>query len=171
MNLNPTIFGDTMKITGTIYSYSFLCYRKVWFSYHNICKENDDQNVAMGSIIDESTYKRFEHNIHIDDVCIDYINGNVIYEVKKSEKQKQMAINQVKFYLYNLYLKGVKDMRGCINYPLLNKKEYVSLNDVDIKNIEERLVCIEEILKLCNPPKLINDKVCKNCAYFQLCYI
>jgi CRISPR-associated exonuclease Cas4 len=160
-----------MKVTGTIYAYSYLCYRKVWFSYHNICKENDNQNVAMGALVDDSTYKRFEHNINIDNISIDYIKGNVIYEVKKSDKQNQMAINQVKYYLYTLYLKGVKNMIGCINYPLLNKKEIVILSDEDRLQIEVRLSEIEEVLAMKKPPKVIDEKICKSCAYYQLCYI
>lgn len=160
-----------MDITGTIYSYSFLCFRKVWFAYHNITEENDNQDVAIGSIIDDSTYKRFEHNIHIDNICIDYLSGDVIYEVKKSDKQNQMAINQVKYYLYKLNLKGVKNISGCINYPLLNKKEKVCLEETDIAFIENKLYEVKDVLLKSHPPKVTNNKVCKNCAYFQLCYI
>lgn len=160
-----------MEYTGTIFSYSYLCLRKMWLSYHNISLENDNASVAIGKELDESSYSRYQHNIHIDNICVDYLQGNVIMEIKKSDKANEMSIMQVKYYIYRLKCKGLKNLSGCICYPLLKKREEVFLTVDDEKIIEAKLSDIEKILCEKTPPKTIDTKVCKNCAYFQLCYI
>ena len=49
-------------VSGTIYSYSFLCMRKVWLSYHNLSMEQESELVEIGKFIDETTYKNEKHN-------------------------------------------------------------------------------------------------------------
>ena len=90
-------------VTGTIYSYSFLCMRKVWLSYHNLSFEGESELVKIGKFIDENTYANQKHNFMIDNkVNIDFLKNNVVHEIKKSDKEKQMAINQIKYYLFIL---------------------------------------------------------------------
>ncbi len=159
-----------MDISGTLYSYYFLCKRKVWLYYHKISFENQNKDVMMGKEIDQNYYKTEKHNILIDGVAsIDYIKNNIVYEVKKSDKQHEMGVNQLKYYLHLLKLRGV-DMKGRINYPLLKKTEDVVLKEDDegiiIKNLED----IEKIIDLAVPPEPICLNVCKSCAYYEFCF-
>ena len=39
-------------VSGTIYSYSFLCMRKVWLSYHNLSMEQESELVEVGKLIE-----------------------------------------------------------------------------------------------------------------------
>ncbi|MBS5371579.1 MAG: Dna2/Cas4 domain-containing protein, partial [Coprobacillus cateniformis] len=95
---------------------------------------------------------------------------NVICEVKKSSSQKQMAIHQLKYYLYLLKKKGIK-ASGELLIPKENVKEKINFEDDDVKNIERQLNRISEICSQQSPPEIINKKICKKCAYFELCYI
>ena len=61
-------------VSGTIYSYSFLCMRKVWLSYHNLSMEQESELVEIGKFIDETTYKNERHNFMIDKMRTLYEN-------------------------------------------------------------------------------------------------
>lgn len=160
-----------MNISGTIYSYSFLCYRKMWLAYYGISKEQDNEFVAIGACLDNTSYYRKNREIKIDNIAIDYIENNIVYEIKKSNKNEQMAINQVKYYIYTLRKKGLEINKGCINYPLAKQRKIVYLENNDVIDIEERLKLIENSLSNGKPPKINKIPSCQNCAYYELCYI
>ena len=72
------------KISGTMYAYSYLCWRKLWFFAKDIVMEQENENVMIGKLIDEESYKRDKKHIYLDDfVCIDIVRDNVICEIKK----------------------------------------------------------------------------------------
>lgn len=111
------------EITGVMVYYYQVCTRKLWYFYHEIQMEQDNENVKIGKILDEETYKRDDKHINIDNVInIDFIRSQgVLHEVKKSRKIEEASILQVKYYLYYLKEKGVSDIRARIDYPLLKK--------------------------------------------------
>lgn len=167
-----TIFfeREQINISGTLFSYSFLCERKLWLYYHKISFEHQSELVALGKVIDETTYIRENHKVNIEGIIsIDYIKKNVVHEVKKSDKLSLMAVQQLKYYLYILSKKGI-NMTGMIRYPLLKKTEAVSLEGEDKKVIEKRLKDIRSIVSLNQPPDAIRQKACYKCAYFEFCF-
>ncbi len=158
-------------ISGTMYAYSYLCDRKLWLYSKDIVMEQENELVAIGNIIDTESYKRDKKHLYLDElVCIDIIRDNVICEVKKSSSQKQMAIHQLKYYLYLLYKKGI-NVEGELLIPKENFKEKIVLSENDTEDIDKQLNRISEICSQEKPPKVINQKLCKKCAYFELCYI
>ena len=159
-------------VSGTIYSYSFLCDRKVWLSYHNLSMEQESELVEIGKLIDETTYKNERHNFLIDNIVnIDFLKKNIVHEVKKSKKEKQMAINQIKYYLFILKNHGFENIKGKLDIPESQYTEEVILTEEDIENIKSNLERINKLLKSKNIPKPIDEKSCFKCAYFELCYI
>lgn len=164
------MIDSSIDVSGLLFSYSYLCERKVWLYYHKINFENEHKNVQLGKQIDESSYSRFEHSISVDGIInIDYIKNNIVYEVKKSNSREDMSIAQVKYYLYILRKKGI-NMDGQINYPLLKKCTQVVLSKEDEKQIEERIEIVKELCNLDVPPEVKQIKSCKNCAYFDFCF-
>lgn len=134
--------------------------------------EQESENVKLGKVIDETSFCREEKGILIDDtVSIDFIRKGLVFEVKKSDKELQMAINQLKYYLYILRQKGLECPKGIISIPAQKKTIDVTLQEDDISEIEIRLRNIESILKQDIPSNVINEKCCKPCAYFEICYI
>ncbi|WP_196593236.1 CRISPR-associated protein Cas4 [Pectinatus sottacetonis] len=153
-------------------SYYFLCKRKLWLFAHDINMEQESEAVFIGKLIDESTYKRENKHILIDDIiCIDYINNGIVCEIKKSKKQKQMAISQIKYYLYVLQQHGLMHVKGRLAIPKEHISEDVELSEQDIGQIEENLQAINEILNLLVPPSIDKKAACKSCAYYEFCYI
>ncbi|MBU3181656.1 CRISPR-associated protein Cas4 [Clostridium psychrophilum] len=160
-------------ITGMMIYYYIVCKRKLWYFYNQIQMEADNENVQIGKVLDENAYEREEKHINIDDVIsIDYIKSKgILHEVKKSKKIEEAGIMQVKYYLYYLKQKGVKGIKGKIDYPLLKQNIDVELTAEDEKYIESVLIDIKQIVNTYLPPILEKKRICKSCAYFELCYI
>ena len=159
------------QITGTMYAYSYLCWRKLWLFTKDIVMEQENENVIIGKLIDQESYCREKKHLYLDDiVCIDIVKDNVICEIKKSSSQREMAVQQLKYYLYLLNKKGIK-VTGELLVPKENHKEIIALDEKDITNIEKQLQKIKTICSEVTPPEIINNKICKKCAYFELCYI
>lgn len=155
-----------------VYYYE-VCQRKLWYFYHGIQMEQDNENVKMGKVLDEETYKRDEKHINIDNVInIDFIRSRgILHEIKKSRKIEEAGILQVKYYLFYLKQRGIPDVKARIDYPLLKKSLDVELTDEDEKTIE---VILDDIRKIVNsdiPPELKRKAICKSCAYYDLCFI
>lgn len=155
-----------------IYYYE-VCKRKLWYFYNEIQMEQGNESVAIGKVLDEETYKRDKKHINIDNIInIDFIRSKgILHEVKKSNKIENASILQVKYYLYFLKQRGVGDIKGKIDYPLLKQTVDVELSNEDILSIENTLKDLEIIVKSNEPPELEKKRICKSCAYHDLCFI
>lgn len=162
-----------MRISGVIIYYYFICHRKLWYFANEINMEQNSELVSIGKILDETTYKRENKSILIDGtINIDFIrDGAVLHEVKKTKAIEDAGIWQLKYYMFYLEQRGVKNISAKIDYPMIRETKEVVLDDEDKKilsNIEKN---VEEIIKMDKPPKVMNEKICKKCAYFDLCYV
>ena len=147
------------RITGVMIYYYFVCRRKLWYFCHEIRMEAENEDVILGKILD---------NI----INIDFISEHKeLHEVKKSKAVEDAGIWQVKYYLYYLWKRGVKGIKGKVDYPLLKKSVIVELSENDIKTLEKIIGEITEIECMDTPPMIVNSKLCKKCAYYDLCFI
>ena len=161
------------RITGVMIYYYFVCKRKLWYFCHEIRMESDNENVMLGKILDDTSYKRDDKHIDIDGIIsIDFIRENhELHEVKKSRAIEEAGIWQTKYYLYYLEEKGVKNLRAQIDYPLLRKNRTVELTEEDRKQLD---TVIEEIIHIKHqelPGNFQRSKLCYKCAYGDLCLI
>ena len=161
------------EITGVMVYYHEVCRRKLWYFYHGIQMEQENENVRIGKVLDEESYKRDDKHINIDNVInIDFIRSSgVLHEVKKSRKIEEAGIFQVKYYLYYLKKKGVTDIRARIDYPLLKQSLDLELTEEDERKIEVVLEDIHKITESEVPQKADKKSICKSCAYYDLCFI
>ncbi|MEG2246849.1 MAG: CRISPR-associated protein Cas4 [Peptostreptococcaceae bacterium] len=161
------------EITGVMVYYYEVCKRKLWYFYHEIQMEDGNENVQIGKVLDEETYKRDKKHINIDNIInIDFIRSKgVLHEVKKSKKIEEASILQVKYYLYFLQKRGVTNIKAKIDYPLLKQSIDIQLEKEDIKNLAEIINNINDIVKEGTPPALDKKRICKSCAYYDLCFI
>ena len=148
------------RITGVMIYYYFVCKRKLWYFCHDLQMENvsQNENVQLGKLLDETSYRRNQKHINIDDtINIDFIKDfQEIHEVKKSKSIEEAGIWQVKYYLYYLKKKGVDISKAQIDYPLLKK------------NIIDHII---QIRKQAIPELDDSKKICKKCAYYDICFI
>lgn len=161
------------NITGLMFYYYFICQRKLWYFANEINMEQNSELVSIGKILDETSYTREKKGILIDNtINIDFIkNGAVLHEVKKTKAIEDAGIWQLKYYMYYLQKRGVKTREAKIDFPLLRQTKQVSLEEEDIEIIENVIKNIEEIIAQEKPPKNIDEKICKKCAYYDLCYV
>ncbi len=162
-----------VKVTGVIFYYYYVCERKMWFFSRDIALEEGHENVEIGKIIDDTTYKRTKKHIQIDEtINIDFLKDwEIIHEIKKSASIEEASIMQVKYYLYYLNNKGIAVSKGILDYPLLRQRKEVLLEGKDIEVIKKTISEIEKIIKAPLPPPKISRKICKKCAYYEMCFI
>ncbi|MGL5190866.1 MAG: CRISPR-associated protein Cas4 [Cetobacterium sp.] len=159
------------KITGIMFYYYFVCKRKLWLFSKDISFEEENENVILGKLLDESSYSKEEKHIMIDEtINIDFLKRwEVLHEVKKSKNIEEASIWQVKYYLYFLKNKNIDVKKGIIDYPKIKEIQEVTLEEEDIKKIENILEEIKIILTSESPPIFKKLPICKSCAYFEYC--
>ena len=162
-----------MNITGIMIYYYFVCKRKLWYFANEVNMEQNSELVSIGKILDETTYTREKKSILIDNqINIDFIQkGAILHEVKKTKAIEEAGEWQIKYYMYYLEQKGVNTIEAKIDYPLLKQTKEIFLEDNDRKILQEAIKDIEEIVKNEKIPNKLDDKICKKCAYYDLCYI
>lgn len=162
-----------MNITGIMIYYYFICQRRLWYFVNQINMEQNSELVKIGKILDETTYTKEKKQILIDNtINIDFIkNGAVLHEVKKTKAIEEAGIWQIKYYIYYLQNKGIKNIKAKIDFPLLRETKEVILEEEDKEILENVIKNIEEIAQMNKPPKAIDSKVCSKCSYFDLCYV
>lgn len=162
-----------MKITGMMIYYYFVCKRKLWYFYHNICMEQNNEQVSIGKILDENSYIREKKGVLIDNtINIDFVkNKLILHEIKKTKAIEEAGIWQTKYYIYYLKQKGLKNIIAKIDYPLLKESKEIILEEKDIEKLEGIISEIENILRKEKPCEMLKLSICKKCAYFDLCYV
>ena len=99
------------------------------------------------------------------------IKNKVIHEIKKSNKVDKAHEWQLKYYMYVFEQHGIDGVKGILEYPLLRKTKEVILTDVDRDDIQ---VISKDIIKIISQdvcPSKVKKGICKNCSYFDFCYI
>lgn len=161
------------RINGSQINYYFICKTKLWLFSHNIQLEHESENVKLGKILHEDSFKRekdylIDNLINVDFIKLtDYIE---IHEVKKTQKMEKSHEYQLLYYIY--YLKNEKDIeniKGYLDYPKNRKKKEVFLTN---EKEEELIRIIEDINKINSEeiPKPQRSRICRNCAYFEFCF-
>lgn len=140
---------------------------------HEINMESENEDVMLGKLLDEGSYKREDKHINIDNVInIDFIRERKeLHEVKKSKAVEEAGVWQVKYYLYYLKKRGVDGLKAKIDYPLLKKNLVIELSKEDIKILEQTMEEIVQIKKAEVPTAFEEKKLCRKCAYHDICLI
>lgn len=160
-------------INGTQINYYFICKTKLWLFSHNVRLEHESENVKLGKILHEDSFKR-EKDFLIDNLInVDFIkiaDSIEIHEVKKTQKMEESHEFQLLYYMY--YLKTEKDIeniKGFLDYPKNRKKKEIILTK---EKEYELMEIIEDITKINENemPKPKRSKICRKCAYFEFCF-
>ena len=161
------------EITGIMMYYYFVCKKKLWYFANQIQMEQNSELVEIGKIIDETSYENQEKHILIDNtINIDFIkNGAILHEVKKTKSIEEASIWQVKYYMYYLEQKGVENVKAKIDFPLIKETKDILLNNEDRQALQNVIENIKKIINSNIPIDVIQNKKCKKCAYYDLCYI
>lgn len=163
-------------ITGTYINYYFHCKKQLWFAAHNICMEQESEDVKIGKILTENTYEREKHEIEIINelekaaIKIDFIDQNkTIHEIKKSKRFDKCHEYQLLYYIYIFKNIKIKNVQGIINYPKIRKTIKIQLTKQKEQEIKKIIKDIEKIISSKLIPIIEKTKKCFKCSYNDLC--
>ena len=165
-----------MQLIATHINYYFICHRKLWLFANGINMEHTSEAVSEGKLIGETTYpQRAEKytEISISGSKIDFYDARnkVIHEIKKSDSIEEAHEWQVKYYIWLLLQNGIEGVTGILEYPKLRHTSHVEFSVADgiyLREVMQQIVMLVEDEQC--PPR-INSKICKNCAYYDFCYV
>lgn len=161
------------NITGTQINYYFVCRRKLWLFSKGLAMEHLSDEVFLGKLIGEEAYPRQKKEIFIDEcIKLDFVGEDgIVHEIKKSSKIEKAHEYQLLYYLFCLKKKGIKIVKGKINYPKLREIKFVLLTSEKEHRLINILKDIEEILSLQSPPDQEKKRMCHKCSYYEYCWI
>lgn len=166
-----------MPLTATHINYFFICHRKLWLFANGINMEHTSDRVAEGKLIGETSYpQRAEKytEIEIGGSKIDFYDAKnkVIHEVKKSDSMEEAHEWQVKYYIWLLEQNGIEGVKGVLEYPKLRQTKEIDFTDEDQNYLRQTVLQqIETIIGGEHCPPVINARLCKQCSYYDFCYI
>ncbi len=164
-----------MHITGTHFNYYLVCKRKLWLFANGVNMEHTSDLVYEGSVIHENSYpQRAEKykEIELDGIKVDYYDPvkKQIHEIKKSRKEHESHVWQLKYYIYKMECAGLAGVSGRLEYPKERQIEDVFLSEPDRAYIKEVEISINEIIHHSTCPDRIDHRKCKKCSYYDFCY-
>lgn len=175
--LNVTSLKD-LRIGGTEVHYYVLCPRKLWWYSHGVEQEHVSggvgaENVALGQVLHEERYSdKSRKDVLIDGLLrLDFTDGGVVHEVKKSKGGERASLFQLLYYLY--YLKHEKGIEttGMIDYPNERRRQEVVLTPELEAEIAQVIDGVRVTRALPTPPLVAAPMtICKKCSYQDLCW-
>lgn len=178
--------GIDIRIGGMLIGYYVVCPRKAWWSMRGVWMEQESEAVAMGRLVDRSSYQR-RTGILLDAEAPDgtrlvgHIDGanlkeGVLHETKLGRSCEDAHRWQVRFYLWLLERCGItradgQPFRGQLDYPKLRRTEPVTLRAEDRVWLADTVAALARLWKAeTPPPRLEQRRFCKRCAFEELCY-
>jgi len=163
-------------MTGTHFNYYRICHRKLWLFANGINMEHTSDLVYEGKLIHENSYpqrsERYEE-LEIEGIKLDFYDARnkIIHEIKKSDKIEDAHEWQLKYYIYVLEQHGIEGVTGILEYPSMRHTAKVTLTPSDREYIVRSMEDITCIIASDKCPPVINSKICKNCSYYEFCFV
>ncbi len=162
------------RITGTLIWYYYICKREVWLMAHELNPQQENPLIELGRLIHEDSYEREKKGFETTGMKIDIVKFEgkeiIIGEVKKTSRFLKSATMQLLYYLFRLKENGIIST-GELLIPKEKKRIKIELSlekEIELKNTFEK---INEIIRLDRPPEPKRINFCKNCAYYEFCWI
>ncbi len=161
------------SITPTLIWYYYVCKREVWLMSHELNPEQDNALIELGRVIHESSYKRDTKEVSVEGMKFDIVrkeDGNItVCEVKKSSRFELPSRMQLAYYLYRLKKEGI-EAKGELLFPKEKKRVVVELDADLVKELEEAIREMQEIIARERPPEARKTRFCTKCAYAEFCW-
>ena len=182
-----TTINQNLRIGGMLVGYYQICPRKAWLSLRGIWMEQESETVALGRLLDQTSYVRSEKHLTIEAEAPDgtavigkidraNLRHGILHETKKGRSCEEAHLWQIRFYLWLLKLNGVggegaTPFRGQLDYPLLRRTETVTLEPEHETALAAMVVAVRELASQEIPPaRLAKRSFCAKCSYEELCY-
>jgi len=173
-----------MTLTATHINYFHICHRKLWLHANGINMEHTSDTVYDGKLLHETSYpqraeKYTEISLYADwngislSGKVDFYDAKrkVIHETKRSDKVEEAHQWQVRFYIWLFELNDIPGVEAILEYPKLRQTDEVLLAEPDREYLQETIRKIRVLVRSEHCPPRIHSKICKNCSYYDLCYV
>ena len=161
------------EVTGVMVQYYKVCQRELWFYLNQINMNYDNDDIDIGRLIHENSYKREKKEIRLDNIVFDFVKKKdilTVYEIKKSSKLTIGGHYQLYYYLWTLKNADIEAI-GEVVYPKEKKKEKIELTGEIEEEMRKIVAGIQEISLLKTPPKAESKLYCRKCTYYELCMV
>lgn len=161
-------------ITGVMVQYYKACHRELWYFSKKIDFNEEDENIRLGKLIHQNTFKRELSEISLGFVKFDFVEIKdkiIISEIKKSDKLLEPAKYQLLYYIYITEQLVEKKVIGKLRIPKKREIITIELTDELRAEIKKILVEINRIIGSKNPPKPSKKNYCTKCAYYYFCWV
>lgn len=163
-----------INVTGTLINYYFHCKRQCYLHGNRLNLEDNSEEVKIGKALHDERTDGYNSEINIEHIKTDKITSEYITEIKKSDADPEAAKWQLLYYLKVLKEKGIH-RKGKLEFIEKNKKGkktlVIELGDEEEVQLEKYIKEIEELVEGDRIPPRLNEAKCKNCAYYEYCYI
>ena len=165
-----------MSYSASHLTYYLLCHRKLWLHHRQIRLEDNSTDVAAGLLLERTSYQRRARKyrqVDLGHVKVDHFDPRerVVREMKKSPKLMATHVAQLKYYLFCLEERGVRNVKGILEYPNQRRTEEVKLTEPDREVlIPGWLAEIDRITALPGCPEAIRKSYCRRCAFHDWCF-
>ena len=175
------------RIGGMLVGYYLVCPRKAWYSMRGLWMEQESEAVALGRLLDRTSYRRRKRPALITAEAPDGtslvakidgadLRAGVLHETKKGRSCEDAHALQLRFYLWVLKLAGVtredgRPLTGRLDYPALRRSEPVVLepeHEIELAKVVRHLACLAS--QDAPPPRHPRRSFCRRCAFEDLCY-
>ena len=172
--------------------YYLICPRKAWLSVQGLWMEQESEAVALGRLLDESSYGRSDKHITlhaelppegdapavalVGKVDRANLSQGVLHETKKGRACEEAHVWQLRFYLWLLWLNDVRradgrPFTGQLDYPALRRTEAVTLSKEKTAFLANTSRQIAQLYaQPTPPPRIMQRNFCRKCAFEELCY-
>jgi len=171
MNCEDSI-TDAIVITGKEMEYLHVCRRKLWLFHHGIRPELENQQVQIGMLIGETSFRRERKELVLGDIgVVDWaeLHLGVIHEIKKSPAPMEADAAQVRYYMWWMRKHGIAVRRCIIHYPKQRRSRAVEWCESFEEAVEADLAAARRIIRLPAPPPFKQLPWCRSCAFSEYC--
>ena len=162
-----------IRVTGSIVQAYMICPRQAWLMTRQINPDEDNDMLALGRFVSETSYARDRKEIQIGNLSLDLVRREgknlVVAEVKKSSRTREAAFWQLVFYLVELKTMGI-EAEGELLFPEERRRERVVLNSELQTRISELIKEVRNTAESSVPPNAVRIKACSKCAYAEFCW-
>ena len=178
---------DSPRIGGMLIGYHAVCPRKAWYSMRGLWMEQESDAVALGRLLDATSYARRQRPALIEATAPDGtplvakidgvdLRAGVLHETKKGRSCEAAHALQLRFYLWVLALAGVTradgaPLAGQLDYPALRRTERVELLPEHEEELQAHVAALARLWRESAPPERFPRRsFCRRCAFEALCY-
>ena len=175
------------RIGGMLVGYHAVCPRKAWYSMRGLWMEQESEAVALGRLLDRTSYRRRKRPALITAEAPDGtplvakidgadLRAGVLHETKKGRSEEAAHRLQLRFYLWVLTLGGVtradgQPLTGQLDYPALRRTEPVTLDPEHEADLAATVAALARLAEQTTPPERHPRRAfCRRCAFEDLCY-